>query len=313
MRPWSWSWSLGRTEALVALLLAAACGAAPAQTLLQGSVTDGVTGVPLSGVDVEVQRDGAAIGRAVTTPAGAFVVTVNVGNQPSAVNLKLLFRREDYRASDQNAVVASGRPQPATFPVALVREEVAACRAARERRVVVGHFRPPTAVGGNDFGARVADTVRFELARFQQTRIAADQLPMVLSCERIDERENLPAMAKALQADALLAGTVSRAPGTRFNVAMFVGDQHGLFNATGEPITSRNIDLDDPSATRIDRAASTAIVLALLKGYQKANRPAECVELSAAAGALLGGTLPQPIVDVRAECQRALPARGLTR
>lgn len=317
--PLSWSWSNpARSEPAPVrwLLLAMALtgGAAGADTVIQGSVSDAVTRQPLVGAVVEVQRAGDPIGRAVTNASGGYLVTVDVGNRPEAVNLKVFFRHSGYLESDQNAVVTSGRPDRAAYPASLLPEEVAACRAARARRVIVGHFRPPAAATGSDFGARVADAVRYELARLQQSRLAVDQLPSVANCEGIDDRENLPAIARALQADALLSGTVARAaaPSARFNVSMFVGDQHGLF-VLPAPITSRDIDLDDPAATRLDPAAMTAILRALLTGYRSAGRFAECVEVSGVAETLLRPPLPAVLAEIRADCQRALPAAGLTR
>lgn len=298
----------------VVLLL---CLAQPvlAQTAIKGSVSDRVTGAPLAGVAVELRRGGDILGSAISNPGdGTFLITVDVGNRPEAVNLKLIVARDGYQSQDEDLVVVSGRPRPPVANLKLLPQTLAGCLSRlRPRWVVVGHFRPPLGMpGDSDFSARVSEAVRWELAKIAETSsLAADRRPAVVPCDEVDEREFLAAAARELHADVLLAGGVSRPPSQdRFNVSMFLGDQHGLFPQQSRPILSRDVDLDDPSATRLDATAAAAIVQALLTGYQKDGRFEECVELSRRAGAELQ-PLPRAIADISAACARALPANGL--
>jgi hypothetical protein len=133
----------------------------------------------------------------------------------------------------------------------------------------------------------------------------------VVACEQLDDRDNLPALARELKADALMAGAVARPEGRpRYNLTMFLGDPYGLFdNATR--VNSRDVDLDDPSASRLAPEALTAVLRALLTGYLKNEQYAECVEFSGMALAELPRPAPQAIVDIRAECLRKQPAGQL--
>lgn len=298
----------------LAALAVAFATAAGAQTAIKGVVTDRVTGSPLAGATIEVRRGAETLGRAVTDARdGSFLLTVEVGSRPEATNLKLIVSRDGYKPEDEDVVVVSGQPRPARPAVSLLRNEVADCLSRmRAPWIVVGHFRPPTgSAGGGEFSARVTDAVRWEISKIAETSsLAANRRPAVVPCAGIDERDFLSATARELQADALLSGGVSRPPNReRFTVSIFLGDPHGLFTGTA-PITSRDVDLDDPSASRLDSAASAAILQAVLTGYLKAGRFEDCVELSRRAGAELR-PLPRAIADLNAQCTLRLPAQGL--
>jgi hypothetical protein len=308
-------WLRAVERRLLALVLALALPGACAETAIKGTVRDRVTDAPLPGVEVEVRRGGDVLGRAISnTGDGSFLVTVEVGNQPQAVNLKLLIRRRGYQSADEDVVVVSPRPRPPAMSVALLRSDLADClRKTSPRWVVVGHFRPPLGLpdtGG--FSQGVFDAVRWELSKIADTSsVVPDRRPVVVNCRDIDERDFLSAAARELRADALLLGVVSRPPdGARFTVRMFVGDQHGLFAARTAPILSRDVDLEDPSASRLDAMAAGAIVQALLTGYLKDGRFEECVEFSRRAGTEIR-PLPMEIARINAECMRKLPTNGL--
>lgn len=301
----------------LALCAAVLGGPAPAaaQTAIKGSVTDRVTLAPLAGAAVEVRRGGDLLGRAISNAGdGSFLITVEVGNRPEATNLKMIVSRDGYQSADNDIVVVSSRPRPVASDVTLLRAAMADCLTqARKRWVVVGHFRPPLGMaGGAEFASRVTDAVRWELAKIAETStLAAERRPFVVPCEGIDERDFLSAAARELRADVLLSGGVSRPPNReRFTVSMFLADQHGLFNDRRTPILSRDVDLEDPSASRLDVDAAAAIVQAVLTGYLKEGRFDECVELSRRAAAELKAAR-STFDRVSAECARQLPANGL--
>lgn len=298
---------------LVCLLLAA--GPAGAATAIQGLVKDRLTGAALAGAEVEVRRGGELLGHAISDGAdGSFLLTVEVGNRPEPTNLKVLVRRDGYQGADDDVVVVSAQPRPAALAVVLLRSNLADCLSRTSPRwVIVGHFRPPLGQPDSDaFSQSVSDAVRWELAKIADTSsLAQDRRPVVVNCGNVDERAFLAAAARLLGADVLLAGGVSRPPDRpRFTVSMFVGDQHGLFDGRSTPITSRDVDLEDPSASRLDRAAAGAIVQAVMTGYRKAGRFEECVELGRRAGAELR-PVPPELLPLSQACQQALPANGL--
>lgn len=301
-------------EALLAALALALPGMAGAETAIKGVVRDRITGAPVSGASVEARRGGETLGRAVSdAPDGRFLLTVEVGSRPEATNLKLLVSRDGYEPDDADLVVASGRTNPETVAVQLLRGAVAACKTGggRPSWVVVGHFRPPLHGDLTELPGRVAEAVRWELTKIAETSsLAPERRPAVVSCDQIDDREYLAATARALRADALLIGSVKPMPhGPRFQLTMLLGDQHDLFR-DAPTLVSKEIDLEEARASRLDAAASAAILQAVLTGYRKAGRFEDCVELGRRAGAELK-PLPEAIARLRAECASLLDANGL--
>lgn len=299
----------------LALGLTPGAANASAQTAIKGTVTDRVTDAALGGAEVEVRHGGTLLGRAISAPGdGSFLVTVDVGNTPQAVNLKLLVARQGYQSADQDIVVVSARARPQASAIPLLRSALADCLSkTRARWVVVGHFRAPLGVADQGgFTAGVFDAVRWELSKIADTStVAPDRRPAVVSCQDVDEREFLAAAARVLGADVLLTGGVSRPPDRpRFTVSMFVGDQHGLFAARTAPILSRDVDLEDPSASRLDAGASAAILQAVLTGYLKAGRFEDCVELARRAGTEIR-PLPPALVQLGEHCASQLAVNGL--
>jgi hypothetical protein len=297
---------------LLTALALAFPGLSRAQIAIKGEVRDSITSAPLPGAVVEVRRGGETLGRAVADPPdGRFLVTVDVANRPEAQNLKLLVSRDAYVPGDEDVVVTAARPSKDFTKVLLLRSSVADCMSrARTRWVVVGHFRPPAGGGVTELASRVTDAVRYELVKIAQTTtLSADSRPAVVACDQIDERDFLSDTALALSADALLAGDVSSGANHRFKIRMYLGDQHGLFR-DAPPLLSRDVDLDDPSASRLDAATSAAILRAVLTGYHKAGRFEDCVELARRAAAEWR-PLPAGISKLQSECAGELAANGL--
>lgn len=311
----SWGRTPDRWQAAVrACALALAVFAAPcaAQTALKGLVTDRTTGLPVAGAGIELRRGPEVLGRTVSKPDGTYLLLVNAGQAPQPQNFKLAVAHEGFVAADHDVVIASARPDSALYRAVLVRQAVADCVLKRARRVVVGHFRPPSgAAGATEFAARVTDALLYQLSFMERSRVAADRRPAVVACERLDDRENLPALARELNADALMSGAVARPDARpRYSITMFLGDPYGLFDNASR-VHSRDVDLDDPSASRLAPEALSAVLEALLTGYVRNQQFAECVELSGLALAELPKPSPPRIVALRGECLRQQPARGL--
>lgn len=301
------------------LLAIVVSGAAPAATVLRGKVIDRVTGSSLIGAQVEAFQGSQSLGRAVIDdPAGGFVIAVEVGGGAQPVNLKLQATRAGYATGDEDVVIVSGNARPTSVEFGLRPTAVADCLSRlRSPWIVVGAFRAPPDVagaagGGGDFTRQVFDAVRTQLLLLAEiSALAADRRPTVVACPGIDERDFLAAMARELRADALLAGGVARPPNReRFTVSMFLGDQHGLF-PSALPITSRDVDLLDPAASRLDTQAMARLVEAVLVGYRKANRPDDCVALGRQAVRALRLGPNHELQPILAECERHLPAQGL--
>lgn len=284
---------------------------AAADTSVAGSIEDAVTGSAVAAAGVTVHKGGEAIGVTTSAADGSFRVLVSVPARPEPQNLKLIVRREGYAEAARDVVVVSGRTDAASYKVMLQRKEVADCRQAREHGVAVGYFRPPAAAGDLDLPDRIRDALSYDLlTRIQQSSLRPESQPFIWSCPGAKPQvdRDYAGWARALNADAFLAGYVAPA-GQRFKVEMLVADR---FTATGMPTrtTSKDVDLDDPAAARMDASAHTAILAALLAGYQRSGKYAECVEVSVAAERILG-RLPASFAQVRQQCQAQLPNRRL--
>jgi hypothetical protein len=217
-----------------------------------------------------------------------------------------------YVPASKMVVVSSGRPDSSAYQFALLPKQLAQCQRNKDHAVVVGYFRPPAAAPQDtDLASRIADALNYELlTRIQQLNLSPDLQPFVLAC-----KEALPqassdhtTLARALRADAFLSGYVAPS-GALFKVEMTVADR---FDLLVPPVrtSSRDVNLDDPAAARLDRSAHQAILRALIAGYAKAGQHTACVEVSVAAERILGA-LPDDIAEARRHCQSGLPNRAL--
>ena len=306
---------------LLLLCLGVLALSAHGETALKGRVTDRTTTLPLAGAAIEVRRGAAVLAHTVSAADGSWLLTFDVGTGAAANNLKLAVSQDGFVDADRDVVVTSGRPDSAVYLSVLVRRSVAECVLKRNRRVVVGYFRPPSATPGtavaSDFAARVTDALLYELSFLERSRLSAELRPSVVACERLDDRENLSALATELKADALMSGSVARSTASsgaapRYTVSMYLGDPYRLFGSAA-PVTSRDVDLDDPSASRLSPTALAAVLQALLKGYLTSEQFAECVEVSGLALAVLPKPAPAAIAELRAECLRRQPVNALLR
>jgi hypothetical protein len=308
---------MGLGAALAAVLLAA--GTATAQTSLRGQVVDQTTRVPLSGVQVELRRGASAVATSTSDGEGRWQLTADLGTGAQVQNLKLVLSRSPYVEVSKDVTVASGAASTPVVDVSLQRQAVADCltRLARPRRVVVAHFLPPLQGPATAaFADRVAHALRQELLFLETARLAGALQHSVVPCAQLDDADNLGALARELKADALMGGQIAGAAGgPRFNVTMTLRDAHGLFDQLA-PIRNPAVDLEDPSAARLAPATVASVALAIVTGHAKERRFAECVQLGNLALAALLAAPPatrDALAAARTDCQRQVPAAGLTR
>lgn len=309
---------LAASAAFLTLVLSAACQCALASTGVAGSVKDAVTGTPIVGAQLRIENGGMVLGNAATDDAGNFRLSFEIANRPTPQNLKLVVREDGYADASRDVVVTSGRTDQMSYVVALLPTSVAACRRQQSRSVVVGHFRPPmSAASLGDLAARIRDTVQYDvLAGFQRLKIPIERQPAFLACGQIDPPTNAdyPSLAKALSADAFLAGYVapsSTAGSQKVKVRMSIADRYGVLSPQLS-VSSPDIDLDDPESAQLQAEALKAIFLALVTGYEKAGQPGDCIQAVNGAGLVLG-SLPAELVAVRKRCEKSLPNSGLVR
>ena len=292
-------------------------GPRPAATTVLGTVTDALTGTAVAGARVEIAKGESRLDSAVAGSDGRFSLSANVGNQPAAQTLKLTVEHDGHVPDDTDVVITSGSPDRESYVVALVPTLLAECRRDRDHLVVVGHFRPPSESADPELAARIKDTLNYELLTpMQRVGIAQDLQPMILDCGKVQPRADAdyPGIAKALKADAFLAGYVTPASSTsspKVKVEMVIADRYGLLVPPARA-SSPDVDLNDPAAARLSPDAHVAILTALIAGYEKAGMAAECVEASNAAEGVVGA-LPARLAEARERCLQSLPNRALLR
>lgn len=305
---------LADRRALAAFLLLVCSGSAHAATIIvAGIVRDSSTGAPVAGADVSIQRGGADLGQTVSAVDGAFQLPFDVVVKPEAQNLTLLVRKDAFVSSSHNLVVTAGRPSANSFKIDLVPAAMAECIRPSSHSVVVGYFRPSAAsVGDPDIAARVADALNYDLlVRMQQEELAHSALPIIIACGGAKPRAvgDYGKYAKVLRADAFLVGSVNDTALTKVKVEMAVIDGHGILPLPLRA-SSPEVNLDDPSVARLDASAHAAILTALVGGYERSGKFAECVDMTNAAARIVG-TLPAALQSARARCEQRLPNRGL--
>jgi hypothetical protein len=304
--------SLFLLPVLLGMLCLLVSTAARADTTIAGSIEDLVTGSAVGAASVTVHKGGESIGITTSGNDGSFHVLVSLPARPEPQNLKLIVHRDGYAEASRDVVVVSGRTDANTYKVVLERREVVDCRQSRDHGVAVGYFRPPAAGSADmDMAGRIRDALSYDLlTRVQQSRLRPESQPFIWACPgaRPQVEKDYVGWAKALNADAFIAGYVAPA-GQRFKVEMLVADRFSAANMLTRT-TSKDVDLDDPAAARMDASAHTAILAALLSGYHRSAKYAECIEMCVAAERILG-RLPPALEVVRSQCQAQLPNRGL--
>lgn len=297
----------------LAVALTFVCAPALAVTLvLVGNVSDSSTGATLSGAEVTLRQGGTELGSTVSGEDGQFRLPFDIVSQPQALNLKLMVKRDSFVTLSQDVVVASGHTNKPTFDFHLVPQSVAECIRNTAHMVVVGYFRPaPSSAGDPDIAARVAEALERDLLPRMQQKPGPHTLPSIIACGTAKPRAaaDYTKFAKVLHADAFLTGSVNKAALNKVKVDMAVVDQLGLLSAPLRS-SSKDVNLEDAEASRLDVAAHKDILIALVGGYEKAGKFDECIDFTSAAARILG-TLPTELAEARQRCQQHSPNRGL--
>ncbi len=299
-----------------ALICAAALGFASvaegATIIVGGTVRDASTGAAISGVDITIRRGGTDLGAAVSGTDGTFQLPFEIESRPEAQHLTVLARKDAFDSGSRTIVVTAGKATPRSFDFELVPAFVAECRRSVDHTLVVGYFRPAAASAGDpDIASRVADALNFDLLVRMQQQLAATALPSIIACGGARPRAvaDYQRFAKVLDSDAFLVGWVDNAALSKVKLEMAVIDGYGVLAA---PLRASGgeVNLNDPALARLKPEAHAAILTALVNGYEKAGKFAECVEFTSAAARIIG-TLPQPLQEVRSRCEQRVPNRGL--
>jgi TIR domain-containing protein len=288
----------------------------PATTVM-GSVRDAVTGNAVANAQVEMLKGSDRLGSAISGSDGGFSLAAKVGNEPAAQTLKLTVRHEGHEPATNDVVITSGSPDRDEYAFELLPTLLVNCRRESSHLVVVGYFRPPSATADPDLSARIKDTLNYELLTHTQLAGIEQELqPLVVDCGKAQPQADTDyhGIARALKADAFLAGYVTSPPSTsspKVKVEMRIADQFGVLKPPART-SSPDVNLDDPAAAQLSPEARVAILTALVAGYEHAGNAAECVEASNAAAGVVGA-LPEKLAQARERCLQSLPNRALLR
>ena len=286
-------------------------------TTVIGNVRDAITGTAIANAQIEMLNGSDRLGSAISGSDGRFSLAAKVGNEPPAQTLKLTVRHEGHEPATNDVVITSGSPDRDEYAFELLPTLLADCRRDRDHLVVVGHFRPPSESADPELAARIKDTLNYELlTRILLAGIAPDLQPTILDCGKVQPKADAdyPGIAKALRADAFLAGYVTPPASTsspKVKVEMMIADRFGVLKPPARA-SSPDVDLDDPAAARLSPDAHLAILTALVAGYEQTGNAAECVEASNAAEHV-SGVLPAKLAEARERCLQSLPNRALLR
>lgn len=278
-----------------------------------GSVTDAATRAPVIGAEIVLQRGDAVLGRGISDDAGTFGIPFNANVQRETQYFTLIVRHSKYRSASAIVEVVAGASVP-PHPFQLWPESLIDCVHKQAHAIVVGYFESP----GMDKVAltrRIAATLEYELLPLvQQQRLPPKVQPFVHKCPTAEPQGTKDYMnfAKALRADAFLTGYIApptRPSDTKVKVEMIIADRFGLLEPYAM-VTSPDMNLEDPRVTRLAAEAYTAILTALIAGYEQEKMHGACFALTVVAQKLLP-TLPPKIAEARQRCQDALPTKGL--
>lgn len=285
-----------------------------AGTNISGLVNDFITGQPVTGAQVSVNRAGTVIVSGNTAPDGTFQLLVDVPVSSEPIGLGLVVTKAGFETQSRQVIVTAGRPNQLSYRFNLRRTETRNCTPNWTRTVVVGNVRPPVSAADNlELSQRISDVLQYILlTEAQKTQLPSAQLPMVLSCPEARPRSLMEQSywVKALKTDVFLVGSSELLVSNKFRVDLQISAQHQELSLPTRASTPP-LNLDRPKSASLGAAALEPIMLALLKAYHKEDHHIECVEFAAAALRVLGNK-PSLLSELQA-CQARLPNAGLVK
>jgi hypothetical protein len=296
---------------VVALALFTQATLAAADSLAAGKILHAISGNPVIGASVTLQKSGQTIGSAITDTGGVFSIPLNLPPSPRHQTLTLRAAHGNFVPVSVPVQTDRGTPTETIYKLTLLPKELAGCLGETGKKVVVGHIRPPLGETVADLPSRIAEALQFDLlTRLQEKHLNSEVQPIFEACAGAEPKSIMHGgqWARALKAHAFLSGSVNRGQ-SDFDVSTLVSDAYDLFDG---PQRSKNhaVDLNDPSAAQMDPKTHATILVAVAKGYENARLYAECVDTTVVAEGILGASSPM-IIAVRASCQAKLRHTGL--
>jgi len=273
-----------------------------AEVVLTGTVTDAATGRPIVGAEISINSQDGAIGSARSNDSGRFKVTVTV-RDTGLQSLKVIAEDPEYKPADRDAETLNGNLQQPGYNFSLLPASLANCISGGDEirnLVVVGHFAAPPGEVISDLSWRLSQALQESLDL--ELQITRAPTPEFVDCDGAEVRrvKDGRGIARALNAHALLYGTVSNQP-SKYHVKARVIDAH---DPSGSALrtTSPAVDLANPDEATMHPDLYVAVLSSMAAGLLKDNDCAGALSIANAADRLVDPT-PDFVGTVEQRCE----------
>jgi hypothetical protein len=289
---------------------------AVADSILAGTVTDAITQQPVAAAEVEIEYSGQTLGAGTADFDGVYRVPFTVPpGAPAVVTMIASARSAVHGVTKSNFQVNGGTPVATTLNIGLFPTGLTDCRSQTNHSVIVGNFLPPEGGVLSDLSTRIARSLEFALnTRLQAVRLTLALLPSFEPCDAAKPKTaRLGAnFAKALRADAFVAGDITHAAGSPdFTVSFLVSDAYGLFS-NPEIASNKSVNLDNPSGASVSGETHAAVLAAIAAGLAGKDDCVTAITVLSVAERLID-VIPPYITKLRNTCQSRVANVGLRR
>ncbi|WP_143130603.1 hypothetical protein [Bradyrhizobium arachidis] len=180
--------------------------------------------------------------------------------------------------------------------------------------MIVGNFFPP-AGAVSELSRRIATSLEFALkTRLQAVHLTLAKQPSFEPCESAKPITTKLGTnyAKALKADAFVAGDVAQKAGSpAYSVSFYVSDAYDFF-ADPQVASNPSLDLNSPSGASVSDATHAAVLTSIAAGLAKKNDCVNSIKVIAVAEQLMD-PIPSYLMSLRKECESRTPNIDLRR
>lgn len=290
-------------------------GPCAADSILGGTVTDGITLGPVPSAEIKIEYAGKTLGTGTTNIDGVYSVPIAIPPDIPANVTMIVSARSGNDTGSSNFQVSAGNPISAAQDISLYPEWVRKCRSTNKHSVIIGGFLSPASGNLSELSRRVARSLDFALnTRLQTIRLNLELLPWFQDCDAAKLATNRLGgnVAKVLRADAFVDGAVTQTSGaSSFDISMWVSDAYGLFSM---PMTSssKSVDLGNPSGASIAAETHVAVLASIAAGLASKNDCVNAIAVLSVAERLVDA-VPPYLTTLRANCESRVPNAGLRR
>lgn len=301
---------------MVRRLLCAALLLPPAvlgDSVVNGTVSDTITGEGIIGAQIDVVRSGVSIGAANSELRGAYAVPfpVSESTRDSAVTLKV--NHHQYVPKTVLVQVQDGQPVSGTHTIKLLPSDVTSCINQEQHTIVVGRFRSPLGQQLDNLPERVRDALRYNLNHRLQTVDTLQVRPNLQYCgSAADKWQNYAKkLARFLSAHAYIFGEVMQGSPPYYKVRTLVSDAYELFDQP-HPIDNDNVDLAEVASAIMNHETYAAILGSLAAGLAEQDDCESAITvINVVENDIAGRQEFAYLSAIKLKCRPQLPHNGL--